>query len=60
MNHAQEIAIAIQAFRNQNQVTRLVNVINVMREEGYHDDQINDLVSSVARAIFSEPKREEN
>lgn len=59
MNHAQEIAIAIQAFRNLNQVTRLVNVINVMREEGYHDDQINDLVSSVARAIFSEYKPEE-
>lgn len=59
MNHAQEIAVAIQTLRNTNNVTRLVNIVNTMRLEGYDDDQINVLVSDVARAIYSEPKPEE-
>ncbi len=56
MNHAEEIAIALQHFRNTNNPTRLVNIVNVLRAEGYTDDQVNLFVSDVARAIFSEPK----
>lgn len=59
MNHAEEIAIALQHFRNTNKPIRLVNVVNTMRSEGYNDDQINVLVLDVARAIYSEPKQEE-
>lgn len=60
MNHAEEIAIALQNFRNTNSPIRMVKVVNSMRSEGYSDDQINLLVMDVARAIFSEPKQEEN
>lgn len=56
MNHAEEIAIALQHFRNTNNPTRLVNIVNQLRCEGYTDDQVNLFVSDVARAIFSEPK----
>lgn len=56
MNHAEEIAIALQHFRNTNNPTRLVNIVNRLRAENYNDDQINLFVSDVARAIFSEPK----
>lgn len=55
MNHAEEIAIALQHFRNTNNAMRIVKVINTMRDEGFNDDQINLLVMDVARAIFSEP-----
>jgi hypothetical protein len=60
MNHAEEIAIAIQLFRNSNNAIRIVKVVNKMRAEGYTDEQINVLVMDVARAIFSEPKEQEN
>lgn len=56
MNHAEEIAIALQHFRTTNNAMRIVKVINQMRVEGFNDDQINLLVMDVARAIFSEPK----
>jgi alkylhydroperoxidase family enzyme len=56
MNHAEEIAIAIQHFRNSNNAMRIVKVVNAMRHEGFNDEQINALVLVVARAIFSEPK----
>lgn len=59
MNHAEEIAIALQNFRNTNNPKRLVNIVNRLREEGYDDDQINLFISDVARAIFSEPKETE-
>lgn len=54
VNHAEEIAIAIQHFRNTNNPTRLVNIVNTMREENFTDDQINILIADVARAIYSE------
>ena len=60
MNHAEEIAVAIQHFRNSNNAIRIVKVVNAMRAEGFTDDQINLLVMDVARAVFSEPKKEEN
>jgi hypothetical protein len=60
MNHAEEIAIAIQHFRNSNNAIRIVKVVNAMRSEGFTDEQINLLVMDVSRAIFSEPKQEEN
>jgi flagellar capping protein FliD len=56
MNHAEQIAIALQHFRTTNNAMKLVKVINQMRAEGFNDDQINVLVSDVARAIYSEPK----
>ena len=56
MNHAEEIAIALQHFRNSNNAIRIVKVVNAMRAEGFDDEQINALVLAVARAIFSEPK----
>ena len=59
MNHAEEIAIALQHFRNSNNALRIVKIVNVMRSEGFSDDQINLLIMDVARAIFSEPKQEE-
>ena len=58
MNHAEEIAIALQYFRNTNNAMKIVKVINQMRTEGFNDDQINILVMDVARAIFSEPETE--
>jgi hypothetical protein len=60
MNHAEEIAVAIQHFRNSNNAIRIVKVVNAMRSEGFTDEQINLLVMDVARAVFSEPKKEEN
>jgi hypothetical protein len=60
MNHAEEIAVALQHFRNSNNAIRIVKVVNAMRSEGFSDDQINLLIMDVARAVFSEPKREEN
>jgi alkylhydroperoxidase family enzyme len=59
MNHAEEIAIALQHFRNSNNALRIVKVVNQMRKEGFDDEQINALVLVVARAIFSEPKETE-
>lgn len=56
MNHAEEIAIALQHFRNSNNAIRIVKVVNAMRAEGFDDEQINALVLAVARAIFSDPK----
>lgn len=56
MNHAEEIAIAIQHFRNTNNAMRIVKIVNRLRAEGYTDEQINLFISDVARAIFSEPK----
>ena len=56
MNHAEEIAIALQHFRNSNNALRIVKVVNQMRKEGFDDEQINALVLAVARAIFSDPK----
>jgi hypothetical protein len=56
MNHAEQLAVAIQEFRTSNKVNRLVRTVNTMKAEGFDDDQINLLVSEVARAIYSEPK----
>lgn len=60
MNHAEEIAIALQHFRNTNSPLKIVKVVNAMRLEGYSDDQVNLLVMDVSRAIYSEQKQEEN
>lgn len=60
MNHAEEIAIALQHFRNTNNPLRIVRAVDTLRDEGYSDDQINLLIMDVARAIYSEPQQEEN
>ncbi len=52
MTNAEKLAIALREFWAKGSITNFVTAVNGLKADGYTDEEINQISSDIAQALF--------